>query len=238
MLYKTRGIILKKIMHADNKMIIHVFTSEYGYKSYMSYFSLRKDKKKLLSLFIPLAVVELLIEQKQATSMGYIKETHLIHTTSPYSFNIEKASISQFLNEALLKILWQCGSDVELYNFIEKALIKFDESSFTPDFHLRFLLHLTDYLGCFPENNYSKENALFNCKKARFEKGNDAKDTELDECLHSLMQQDLFANHWQSVVPAHLRNPLLKTILSYYTEHIVNLSTLKSQEVLHMVLRN
>ena len=60
-----------------------------------------------------------------------------------------------------------------------------------PDFHLRFLLHLTDYLGCFPENNYSKENALFNCKKARFEKGNDAKDTELDECLHLLMQQDL-----------------------------------------------
>ena len=34
-------------------------------------------------------------------------------------------------------------------------------------------------------------------------KRNDAKDTELDECLHSLMQQDLFANHWQSVVPAH-----------------------------------
>ena len=89
-------------MHADNKMIIHVFTSEYGINRICP-ISLYAKTRKLLSLFIPLAVVELLIEQKQATSMGYIKETHLIHTTSPYSFNIEKASISQFLNEALLK---------------------------------------------------------------------------------------------------------------------------------------
>ncbi len=240
MLYKTKGVILRKVIHADNKMIVHVFTADYGYKSYMTYYSLRKDKKKLLSSIIPLAIVELCIEQKKSLSMEYIKEVELIHTSSPYKFDITKASISQFLNEVLLKVLCHSDNDNELYNFIEKALIMFDENHFSPDFHLRFLLHLTKFLGYCPENNYLKENGLLECEENQYQTVNVSESNDMDTWWHLLMQEEFFPNHnqQQATVPSHLRNPLLKTILSYYTEHIVNLSTLKSQEILHMVLRN
>ncbi len=240
MVYKTKGIILHKIMHADNKMIVHVFTAEFGPKSYMLHFSLRKDKKKQMATLLPLAVVELLAEQKQASSLEYVKEIHLIHTCNPYCFDVMKSSVTQFLNEILNKILWQCGSDKQLFNFIENAFIEFDSHDFIPDFHVRFLLHLTEYLGCFPDNNYSEKQASFNCRMARFDDdcAQSLEDAETNLWLHVLLKQGLIPDNPQLIVPYAIRNRLLKLILMYYTEHVTNLTGLKSQEILHTVLRN
>ena len=240
MVYKTKGIILNKIMHTDNKIIVQIFTYEFGPKSYMLHFSLRKDKKKQLATLLPLAIVEITADQKQSFSLEYIKEIQLIHTCNPYTFDIIKASVNQFLNEILCKILWQCASDKQLFTFIEDALFQFNNKEFIPDFHLRFLLHLTQYLGCCPENNYSEKYGSFNCHTARFDDlaCQSLEEVETNLWLHVLLNQGLFPEKPQLIVPYAIRNRILTLILTYYTEHVTNLSELKSQEILHTVLRN
>ncbi|MDD2622267.1 MAG: recombination protein O N-terminal domain-containing protein [Bacteroidales bacterium] len=239
MVYKTKGVILHRIMHADNKMIVHAYTSDYGSKSFMLYFSLRKDKKKRNLIMAPLSIVLIHADHKNHSSIDSIKEVELIHTPSPYSFHLSKSSIILFLNEILYKILFQLDYDVALYEYIEKALIEFDQHDFLPDFHLRFLIRLTDYLGCCPNDNYAGDNVSFNCRTARFESDCSCslEESETNLWLHILMNQDLFPENKQLIVPTNIRNSLLKLLLKYYSEHITNLSTLKSHDVLQTVLR-
>lgn len=239
MIYKTKGIILHKLMHADNKMIVHVYTSVYGPKSYMLYFSLRKDKKKRNSLMNPLSLVSIVAENKNKSGFDYIKELELIHAPSSYSFQLNKSSVMIFLNEVLYKILLQSAPDSSLFEFIENALIQFDKLDFIPDFHLRFLLRLTDYLGCCPNDNYAGDNVSFNCRTARFESDCSCslEESETNLWLHILMNQSLFPENMQLIVPSNIRNKLLKLLLSYYSEHITNLNTLKSHDILQTVLR-
>lgn len=240
MVYKTKGIILNKLMHADNKMIVQLFTADFGAKSYMVRFSLRKEKKKLYSTLIPMSIVDVLAEQKNHHPLEYIKEAQLVHCFSPFCFDMAKSSVSMFLNEVLYKILHQSGNDKVLYDFIETTLIQFDKHDFIPDFHLRFLVHLTNYLGCLPEDNYSEKCTSFNCRTARFEeeRSKSYEEVETNLWLHVLMNQQLFPDHKQLLVPAGVRNNLLKVLLSYYSEHVTNMSNLKSHEVLQTVLRD
>ncbi len=225
-------------MHTDHKMIVHIFTSEYGYKSYIHYFSLRKNRKKHSLSLHPMSVVELVAEQKNNASLEYIKEVQLIHTSNPYEFDVLKSSVVQFLNEILLKILCQCGCDEDMYLYIENSLVNFQHKEFSPDFHLRFLLHLTKYFGCFPENNYSEKYKTFNCQTACFDdNGSNPAETEISAWIHILLNQELFSNDKELKPPYHLRNKILQSILSYYTMHISNVKGLKSLEVLNVILR-
>jgi DNA repair protein RecO (recombination protein O) len=239
MVYKTKGIILNKLMHADNKMIVQLFTADFGAKSYMVHVSMRKEKKKLYSSLLPMAIVDVLAEQKNTHSLDYIKEAQLLHCFSPYCFDMAKSSVSMFLNEILHKVLHQSGQDKDLYEFIENSLIQFDKCDFFPDFHLRFMIHLTNYLGFLPQDNYSNECTSFNCRTAKFEdeKSNSYEEVEANLWLHVLMNQPLFPDNNQLIVPVNIRNKLLNLLLSYYSEHLTNMKNVKSLEVFQTVLR-
>ncbi len=238
MVYKTKGIILNKLMHADNKMIVQLFTADFGTKSYMVNVSMRREKKKLYSSLLPMSIVDVLAEQKNNYSLDYIKDAQLLHCFSPYCFDMAKSSVSMFLNEILHKILQQYGQDKHLYEFIEDSLIQFNTCDFFPDFHLRFMIHLTNYLGCLPQDNYSDEFSSFNCRSAKFEadKSESYEEVEANLWFHVLMNQPLFPHYNQLIVPMNVRNKLLHLLLSYYSEHITNLKNVKSLEVLQTVL--
>ncbi|MDY0015473.1 MAG: hypothetical protein RBS13_04615, partial [Bacteroidales bacterium] len=87
--------------------------------------------------------------------------------------------------------------------------------------------------------NYSDQYTSFNCRTAKFEeeKSDSYEEVEANLWFHVLMNQPLFPNHNQLIVPMNVRNKLLNLLLSYYSEHITNMKNVKSLEVLQTVLR-
>ena len=234
MVYQTRGIILHRLMHSDNKMIVKIYTELYGTHSYICFRS--SGGKKNANLFLPMSLVEIVSERKKG-NLDYIKEIKILANINMVEYDIAKSSICMFLNEILYKLLSDTGEDKELFEFLFSSLSQFISQEFTVDFHLRFLTALTRELGFLPENNFNM-GMIFDIEKSRFEHNLSVQKEEqtLGYYFCRLLEQGLFPKNKEDIIPYIWRNPLLDMILNYYSLHIVNLSEIKSHEVLKMVL--
>ena len=224
-------------MHADNKMIVKIYTESCGTNAYLCFWSSKSKKNN--HLFLPMSLVEVVSERKNKGNFDYIKEMNVLASTHLGEYDIAKASICMFLNEILYKLLSDAGEDKSLFSFLFSSLYQFFTQKFTPDFHLRFLTTLTRELGASPENNYTSE-MIFSIEKSHFIHDSSAKKEEqmLGFYFHRLLEQNLFPTNQEDIIPYNYRNSLLDMILHYYTLHITDLSQIKSHEILKTVLHN
>jgi len=237
MIYQTRGIILHRFMHADNKMIVKVYTELYGTIAYLCFRSSKSSKNN--NLFLPMSLVDMLSERKNKGNFDYVKEIKTLATIQLGEYDIAASSVCMFLNEILYKLLADAGEDKTLFEFLFSSLDQFFTQKFTPDFHLRFLTALMQELGASPNDNY-RSDMIFSIEKSRFIHDTSAKEETqtLGFHFHSLLKQDLFPNNQEETIPYAWRNPLLDMILNYYSFHITDLSQIKSHEILKMVLHS
>jgi len=222
-------------MHADNKMIVKIYTELYGTNAYICFRS--SGGKKSNNLFLPMSLAEMTAERKNKRSFDYVKDIKILSNINMMEYDIAKSSICLFLNEVLYKLLSDAGEDKTLFHFLFSSLLRFFTQKFPPDFHLRFLTALMRELGCCPENNFISD-MIFSIEKSCFVHDVSAKKEEqhLAIYFHRLLEQDLFLTNQENITPYIWRNPLLDMILSYYSFHIANLSEIKSHEVLKAVL--
>ena len=69
---------------------------------------------------------------------------------SSIPFDIYKSSIALFIAEILNKCLKEEVNNKDLFNFLEAELIDLDNNDFNSQFHIRFLLTLSQYFGISP----------------------------------------------------------------------------------------
>jgi DNA repair protein RecO (recombination protein O) len=236
MVYQTRGIILHKFTHADNKIIVKIYTELYGMNAYLCFRS--SKAKKNTNLFLPMSLVDIVSERKNRGNFDYIKDIKVMANIHTGKFDIAKSSICMFLNEILYKLFSDAGEDKTIFNFLFSSLEQFFTQVYTPDFHLRFLTALVRELGCCPENNFNSSEMVFSVEKSCFVYNLLANKEEHDLGLyfHHLLEQDLFPENKEKVIPHIWRNPLLEMILKYYTLHVANLSQIKSYPILKTIL--
>ena len=55
MMYQTKGIVLHKTPIADNKAVFHVYTTAEGMRSFLTYTSLKREKRGQWMKMQPLA---------------------------------------------------------------------------------------------------------------------------------------------------------------------------------------
>jgi len=235
MIYQTRSLVLNKLMYDDNKLIVKMYTEQFGTVSCLVYKS--KDRKKQSRIPQPMSLVEVLGEEKRKGQLHAIKEVKLLEVESA-PFDLAKSAVSLFLNEILYRLLVDIGADGRLFDFLYAALSGFIHREFSPDFHLRFLVALMQELGFSPQNNYSAAAPLFNVESGCFEPAL-WEDKELLFVSHlfvQLLNQGLFPEKAGNTVSSHWRNKLLDMILKYYTLHIADFSTIKSHEILKTAL--
>ncbi|MDR1182773.1 MAG: DNA repair protein RecO [Bacteroidales bacterium] len=236
MVYQTRGIVLHKFTHTDNKMIVKIYTELYGMNSYL-YFRSSKSKTHT-NLLMPMSLIDIVSEKKNKGNLDYIKDIKVLANLNVGGFDIAKSSICMFLNEILYKLFSEAGEDKTIFNFLFSSLSEFFTRQFIPDFHLRFLTALVRELGCCPENNFTSAKTVFSIEKSCFVYGLVEKKEEQNLGLHfhHLLEQDLFPDKQEKIIPYMWRNSLLEMIMNYYTFHVTNLSQIKSHEILKMVL--
>ena len=239
MIEKTRGIVLHQIKYTDSGIVAWIYTKNFGRQSFMIKGIRNKKSGKQNVYFQPLSIVDMVVYIKESRGMQTIKEFSVSYTPSDIYFNIRKSSVAIFLGEVLASVLREETPNEELFNFIERSIVYFDESKEGySNFHIAFLAGLSSFLGFEPGPRTSGEERYFDMVNGSFvplppEHGKYAKE-EISEILAAFFAAT-YENVNRIVLNGSLRNEVLDVIVRYYSLHLPGLKKVKSLDVLKEV---
>lgn len=230
----TKAIVLSAIKYQDKSLIVSCFTLSNGKKTYFipNAFSSKTNQKKA-AFFQPLTLLEIEATHKNKGTLENLKEYKIFQTNHNITTNIYKTSIAIFIAEILQNVLHEEQNE-PLFDFIHKSLTHLNNTLFSSNFHIVFLIELTQYLGFYP-NSDTFPFPLFDLQEGIFTN----KPTE-NTCLKTeteLFKKALQLNFSQTQLTfsASERQQILKLILQYYTFHIANFKKPKSLEVFQSI---
>ncbi|MCU0371412.1 MAG: DNA repair protein RecO C-terminal domain-containing protein, partial [Bacteroidales bacterium] len=147
-----------------------------------------------------------------------------------------------FLNELLYKTIQEETLNPELFRFIFDHLALLDKTEENPaNFHLLFSLHLTHFLGFFPQGACLNDNTVFDMGEGHFSQGEALPAENFITGRSCDWFSKLLAispgNFHTVAIPSNIRSELLEKILRYYHMHLPLTGEFKSHIILHDVLQ-
>ena len=234
----TKAIVLSALKYGDTSLIVRCFTQEEGLKSYLLRGVLTAKKGKLKAgYFQVLNQLQLVANHNSKGNLNTLKEVHIAHPYTSIYTNIVKQSITLFLAEVLANAIKEEEKNEQLFAYLERSLIWFDEEATIANFHLLFLVNLTKYLGFYP--NITDYKLGFDLLEGEFTDSNHHKNIIFGDELHQFKKL-LTINFEQLKEVAfnkHQRQTVLEVILKYYELHLEGFRKPKSLAVLETVFR-
>lgn len=237
MIVNTKAIVLSALKYGDNSLIIKCITKKMGVKSYLvqGIFSTKKGNLKP-AYFQVFNLLDLVATHKNQGTLGRLKDARVDFPLHSLHTNIYKSSIIMFLSEICVRICNFDYTDEPLYNFMEKSIVFFEKNDFSPNFHLKFLIEFTRYIGIYP--HILEENKLFfdiEEGKMRNEKYSDKSiDGEMLYYFKQLLTTD-FEKLIELKMSRKIRHSLLSKILDYYEWHNPGFKKNQSLEIFNMI---
>lgn len=237
MLIKTNAIVLSKLKYQDNDLIVKCYTSERGVVSYLVKGVLKSSKgSSKTAYFQPLSQLQIEESYKPNQSLQFIKEVKLNVVYQNLHTNILKSAIVMFLSEVLSSVLKEEERNDDLYNYLEASLKLLDQEVQYSNFHLLFLLNLTQYLGFYPDHS-NMNSPFFNLNTGAFELKPINLYTISNENLMVLKQ--LLGINFDTLntikLNAKQRQSFLNMLLFYYELHLGDFRKPKSLSVFNQV---
>ncbi|WP_425076598.1 DNA repair protein RecO [Psychroserpens sp. S379A] len=172
MLNKNKAIVISKVRYRDNDLIVTCFTKQKGLISYVIPGALKQKNGKSKAVYFQL-LSQLQIEEnfKANRTLQYIKEVKTDYIYRSLHSNVYKSSIVMFLAEILSTVLKEEEQNLQLYEYLETTLKWLDLQDQFSNFHLLFLLNITQYLGFYPDDStisapyFNLSNGLFETQK-------------------------------------------------------------------------
>lgn len=230
----TEAIVLKKIKYKENRLIVHLFTKDYGRIAGITTLS---KKRKMANYFQPLYHLSFEVNYNEKKTLHPLQQ---VRFSAPYThipFSVKKHTVAQFLAEILGKVLAENEPDQELFRFFTNAIHLYDQinDNIRP-FHLLFLIHLTRFLGFYPGRKTSS-NDFFSPSEGTF----------VPQIMHDTMPDNLssifenilnvpFSKFNEISITGRAQSELLDKVLEFYKIHL-NLSNLKSYSILKQVFQ-
>ncbi|HTA83769.1 MAG TPA: DNA repair protein RecO [Bacteroidia bacterium] len=234
----TEAIVLQLYPYKDNGAVVKLYSKNKGIISCWASSIHKRTSKTKVNLLQPLAIIKAEINDKENSSLIQLKEIETSVHTPGISLNIEKSTIAIFLSELLLKLLKESSTDESFYEFIRDSIILLNE---TPEkcanFHILFMVVLSDHLGLLPAGNFSPATQYFNLKDGIYEATSPMHphflapaESEWLSKLSSFKMEDFY----KPSIPAPSRKLLLRGLLEYFELHLA-ITPLKSHLVLEEV---
>ena len=256
-----RGIVLRTVKYGDNALIVDLFTESRGRQSFMTSTMRAKRSVRSVSFWQPLSMVEFSAELKpNAGKLPRPTDVRTYYNYMDLPFSPIKSTLALFLAEFLSAALREEKENQPLYRYIESSLQWLDmveSSAAIANFHLAFLMHLSRFMGIYP-NLEVNDNLNLNPNPNPNPNPNSKPST-----LNSQPYFDLLAGTYCDRQPSHahfLKNQeaqalpilfrmdypnlhlfrfsrkdrvrILQVLNEYYRLHVPNFPELKSLEVL------
>lgn len=240
MLHKTRGIVLKTTDYSESSIIVQVFTERFGMQSYLINGAKKPRAKIRQNMLQPLHLLEMVVYHKPSGNIQRIKELKNSPAFTDIPYNVAKRSLAFFLNEVLYKSIKQQTEDEAVFDYIFYAIELLDRTQDgLANFHLFFLLRLSQFLGFYPQQSDAGYSDYFDLHTGSYTRSAPA---------HTFVLQPPHTAHWTALlksnfenlqklkIPAAERRILLEKILDYYRLHIDSFGEIKSHHVLEEIL--
>lgn len=149
MTVNTELIVLHTTKFGENSIVVHTLSREYGRRSFL----VRGAGKRLMSLFLPLNILEADIVESTRSTLFTARNLTARHPLLGIRSNVFKNSMTMFMSEVLYRVIKEGAAEQGLYEWCERNILLLDavQNDFS-NFHLRFLLELTVALGFSPES--------------------------------------------------------------------------------------
>lgn len=237
MLVQTKAIVLHTIKYNESSLIAHCYTDKIGKQSFLLKGILNSKKGAIRkAYFQPLMPLEILFNHKNKGGLNFLKEVKVLHPYNSLYTDIKKNAIVLFLSEIIYKSLKEEEPNSLLFEFLETAFLWLDTHEEIANFHLIFLIKITQFLGFYPNVDDSSfgffdlENGCFTADipKAAHLEG------EIVQLFRILLGMNFAESHLLRI-NQHRRRELLETLVNYFKLHLLGFSTPKSLDVLHEV---
>ena len=149
MTVNTELIVLHTTKFGENSIVVHTLSREYGRRSFL----VRGAGKRLMSLFLPLNILEADIVESTKSTLFTARNLTARHPLLGIRSDVFKNSMTMFMSEVLYRVIKEGAAEQGLYEWCERNILLLDavQNDFS-NFHLRFLLELTVALGFSPES--------------------------------------------------------------------------------------
>ena len=234
----SKAFVLHTIKYGETSVILHCYTQRHGVRAFIvkGVRSAKRNKAFSMGMFQPLTQLEVVATTPKRSGLSVLKSAKITNPYTTVNVEITKSSVCMFLAEVLRSVLNEEEENLALYAFLEHAFYWLDTQEQTANFHLFVLIHLTKYLGFFPEVT-SVSYPYFDLQSGQFSEHAESKD-----CIGGgeivLLKQYLgikFDRIQTVLVSSEQRRKLLNVLLQYYHMHIQEFKTPKSLEVLYEV---
>ncbi len=236
MLLKTEAVVLHSLKYGDSKIIVDMFTRQAGRQSFAV--SLPKTPKSRLKkqYFQPMTLLEIEFDSRPHLQLQQLKDARLLSPYITIPFSPEKLALSLFTAEFLYHALNSEQQHAPLFDYIAGSMQWLDtvETGYV-NFHLTFLMHMSRFLGFYPNLADYSEGYIFDLRAGVFSSSvpmhSDFLASGEARLIHLLMRMNFATMHLYRFSRKE-RNRILEVLLHYYRLHIPQFPELKSVSVL------
>ena len=236
----SRALVINSIKQGETSSIVSCYLEEIGYKSFLvkGLYSSKKSKFSKAHFF-PLNLINIHYSSKESKNLGFIKEVKSEVLFNTIHSDIQKSSVIIFLSEILNSVLREeLEVNKDLFDFLLNSLIWYDNVIECNNYHIKFLLDLSKYIGFHP--NIISENDPYLClesgttSKIKPSGGSiNGEDLKLFKKLLGMKFEDLNTIS----ISRESRTRILKKIINYYSLHLQMFKTPKSINVFAEVFK-
>lgn len=239
MYVKTDAIVLSHKKYRDNATLLTLYTKELGRCTFLLYGAGSKKGGKGFSLLQPLSLLQIDSDIRNGRELNVIKEVKPLFPLYDSLFDPYKSSILFFLAEVLSHALKTNERDDFLFQFLYESIVRLEGlGQGVSNFHIAFLVRLTDFLG-FGPNVYDWTDAhYFDFRQAEYtsQRPTHAQYVGQEEArfLRTLCRIN-YRNLAYFRFSQAERKVLLDYIVEYYNIHLQGFGDLKTLPVLHEI---
>ena len=169
MLTKTQAIVLHSLKYGETRLIVDMFTRNYGRLSFIVNIPKSSKAKVKKQLFQPLTLLEIEVDVRQKVQLQKLSDVRLAAPFLSIPFDPYKLSISLFVAEFLYYALRSEQRNELLFDYLENSILWLDgQDGHYANFHLVFLMRLSRLLGFYPNMEDYKSGDYFDLRESVF----------------------------------------------------------------------
>ena len=216
MIVQTEALVLRVIKHADNRMIVEMFTRSQGRVAFAVPRSTSPKARLKRQYFIPLTLLSVVYNPRPGASLQRLQEAAPLHPYISIPTHPDKLGISLFVSEFLTHALKGEEGNEMLFDYIADSLMWLDHCTGKfANFHIIFMMKLTQFLGFSPNLADYTPHCYFDLRGACF-------------CSYD-------PAHPQYLKPEEAVVILTLIRLNYATMHLFRMSRLQRQRLIEVI---
>ncbi len=236
MLVKTNAIVLNSLKYGESQIIVDLFTQSHGRLSFMQRIPRTSRAGVKKQLFQPLTLLAVEFDWRPSQRLQRIKDAAIAHPFVSIPFDAFKLSIALFVAEFTGYCTRSEQDNPQLYAFVENSVKWLDtcRGDFA-NFHIIYMLHLTRFVGFYPNLDDDVNAAWFDMRAGCFVEHvpvhPDFLSVEESGKIRLLMRLNYVTMRLLALSRTE-RNRIVEVILQYYRLHQPGFPEMKSLPVL------